>query len=70
MVRLIASFRAGRNATLTVNYPDLLDALFAGTPLAAKIQSGAAKIEGDPAVFARLASWLDKPDPAFAIVTP
>lgn len=62
--------RAGRNATLTVNYPDLLDALFAGTPLAAKIQSGAAKIEGDPAVFARLASWLDKPDPAFAIVTP
>lgn len=62
--------RDGRQATLTVRYADLLAALFAGKPLAAKIASGEATIEGDPAVFARLTGWLDKPDPTFAIVTP
>ena len=62
--------RGGRQATLTVRYSDLLAALFAGQPLAAKVASGEAKIEGDPAAFARLVGWLDKPDPAFAIVTP
>jgi len=62
--------REGRQATLTVRYADLLGALFAGQPLAAKVASGEAKIEGDPAALARLVSWLDKPDPAFAIVTP
>lgn len=62
--------REGRQATLTVSYADLLAALFAGQPLAAKVASGDAKIEGDPAAFARLVGWLDKPDPAFNIVTP
>ncbi|NLR72677.1 MBL fold metallo-hydrolase [Novosphingobium sp. ERN07] len=62
--------RDGRQATLTVRYADLLAALFTGQPLAAKIASGEAKIEGDPAAFARLIGWLDKPDPAFNIVTP
>ncbi len=62
--------RDGRQATLTVRYADLLAALFAGKPIAAKIASGEAKIEGDPAAFARLTGWLDKPDPTFAIVTP
>lgn len=62
--------RDGRQATLTVRYADLLAALFAGKPLAAKVASGEATIEGDPAAFARLTGWLDKPDPAFAIVTP
>lgn len=62
--------RDGRQATLTVRYADLLAALFAGKPLAAKAASGEAQIEGDPAAFARLTSWLDKPDPTFAIVTP
>lgn len=65
-----SGLRDGRQATLTVRYADLLGALFAGQPLAAKVASGEAKIEGDPAAFARLVSWLDKPDPAFAIVTP
>ncbi|HQS97486.1 MAG: alkyl/aryl-sulfatase [Novosphingobium sp. 17-62-19] len=59
-----------RQATLTVRYADLLAALFSGQPLANKIASGEAKIEGDPAAFARLIGWLDKPDPAFNIVTP
>jgi len=62
--------RDGRQATLTVRYADLLAALFAGQPLAAKVASGEARIEGDPATLARLVGWLDKPDPAFAIVTP
>jgi len=62
--------RDGRQATLTVRYGDLLAALFSGQPLAAKVASGDAKIEGDPAAFARLIGWLDKPDPAFNIVTP
>ena len=62
--------RDGRQATLTVRYGDLLAALFSGQPLAAKLASGDAKIEGDPAAFARLIGWLDKPDPAFNIVTP
>ncbi|MFY7834891.1 MAG: alkyl/aryl-sulfatase [Novosphingobium sp.] len=62
--------RDGRQATLTVRYADLLAALFTGQPLAAKVASGEAKIEGDPAAFARLIGWLDKPDPAFNIVTP
>jgi len=62
--------RDGRQATLTVRYTDLLAALFSGQPLGAKVASGDAKIEGDPAAFARLIGWLDKPDPAFAIVTP
>lgn len=62
--------RGGRQATLTVRYADLLTALFAGQSLAAKVASGEAKIEGDPAAFARLIGWLDKPDPAFNIVTP
>lgn len=62
--------RDGRQATLTVRYVDLLAALFSGKPLANKIASGEAKIEGDPAAFARLIGWLDKPDPAFNIVTP
>ncbi|MGV3512555.1 MAG: alkyl/aryl-sulfatase [Novosphingobium sp.] len=62
--------RDGRQATLTVRYTDLLSALFNGQSLAAKVASGDAQIEGDPTAFARLVSWLDKPDPAFNIVTP
>ncbi|KPF91272.1 alkyl sulfatase [Novosphingobium sp. AAP83] len=65
-----SGLREGRQATLTVAYKDLLTALFAGQPLAAKLASGEAKLEGDAAVLGRLVSWLDKPDPAFAIVTP
>lgn len=65
-----SGLRAGRQATLTLRYADLLAALFAGQPLAAKVASGEAAIEGDPEALGRLASWLDKPDPAFAIVTP
>ncbi|WP_374570627.1 alkyl/aryl-sulfatase [Phenylobacterium sp.] len=58
------------DATLTVNRGDLLKALVTGEPLAGKIASGEAKISGDPAALAKFVSWLDKPTPGFAIVTP
>lgn len=65
-----SGLRAGRQATLTLRYTDLLAALFGGQSLATKVASGEAAIEGDPEALGRLAGWLDKPDPAFAIVTP
>jgi alkyl sulfatase BDS1-like metallo-beta-lactamase superfamily hydrolase len=55
---------------LTVTYADLLAALLGGVPLAPKVASGQARITGDPGAFPRLVSWLDRPDPSFAIVTP
>ena len=58
------------DATLTIKYADLVAALLRGQPLAPKIASGEAKIEGQPAAFAQLVSWIDKPAPPFAIVTP
>ncbi len=58
------------DATLTVTYADLLAALLGGVPLAPKVASGQARITGDPGAFPRLVSWLDRPDPSFAIVTP
>lgn len=57
-------------ATLHVRYDDLLGAFLKGEPLASKIASGAARIEGDARLFTRLLGWVDQPDPAFAIVTP
>ena len=65
-----SGLRAGRQATITLRYADLLAVLFAGQSLASKIASGEAAIEGDAEALGRLASWLDKPDPEFAIVTP
>ena len=58
------------DATLTVNRADFLKALLLGVPLGAKVASGEAKIDGDPAAFVRFISWFDQPDPNFAIVTP
>jgi alkyl sulfatase BDS1-like metallo-beta-lactamase superfamily hydrolase len=55
---------------LTIKYADLVAALLRGQPLAPKIASGEAKIEGQPVAFAQLVSWIDKPTPPFAIVTP
>lgn len=65
-----SGLRAGRKATLTLRYTDLLAALFAAQPIDTKVATGEAAIDGDPEALGRLASWLDKPDPAFAIVTP
>jgi len=58
------------DATLTVKRSDLIAALLGGQPLAAKVMSGEAQISGNGGAFLKLVNWLDKPDPAFAIVTP
>ena len=58
------------DATLTVKYTDLLAALLQGEPLAPKVIAGEASIAGDPLALQRFTGLLDKPDPAFAIVTP
>jgi alkyl sulfatase BDS1-like metallo-beta-lactamase superfamily hydrolase len=59
-------------ATLILNRADF--AGFAGgaaTTLQAKIASGEAKLDGDPAALGKLAGWLDaRPGAPFAIVTP
>ncbi|MDR3507005.1 MAG: alkyl sulfatase dimerization domain-containing protein [Caulobacteraceae bacterium] len=57
------------DATFTVNRADFLASIFTGVPLAAKVASGAAKIDGDPAALVRLMSWMDPPHPNFPIVT-
>ena len=57
------------DATLTVARPVFLDSLFRGKPLAAKVMSGEAKLEGDTAAMARLAGWFDAFPNDFPIVT-
>jgi len=58
------------DVTLNVNYPDLLAAQTGGEPLAAKIMAGEASVTGDLLALRRFGGWIDKPDPAFPIVTP
>jgi alkyl sulfatase BDS1-like metallo-beta-lactamase superfamily hydrolase len=57
------------DATLTLPRPLLLQSLFTGAPLAAKVASGEAKIEGNPLALQRLTGWFDRPTPDFPIVT-
>lgn len=51
------------DATVTGERAGILTAIMAGAPLTARVA-------GDGQAVARLASWLDAPDPRFAIVTP
>jgi alkyl sulfatase BDS1-like metallo-beta-lactamase superfamily hydrolase len=71
--RVLVAQRSNRgdpvDATLTVARPVFLDSLFRGTPLAAKIVSGEARLEGDRAAMGRLAGWFDAFTSDFPIVT-
>jgi alkyl sulfatase BDS1-like metallo-beta-lactamase superfamily hydrolase len=58
------------DATLTVNQADLLEALLTGSSIAAKVASGEAKIDGNPAALLTFTSLLTKPRAGFPIVTP
>jgi len=58
------------DATVRLARPALLMTLFAGAPVAPLIEQGAIVIEGDPALYGRLASLVDPLDPNFPIVTP
>jgi len=57
------------DATFTVNRSDFLGSIFGGAPLAAKVASGEAKVEGDPAALLKLLGWMDRPAGNFPIVT-
>ncbi len=65
-----AGISGATDATVTVKYADLLAALLKGDPLAPKVAAGEASIVGDPSTLLRFTQLLDKPNPAFAIVTP
>uniref|UniRef100_UPI0026ED630F alkyl sulfatase C-terminal domain-containing protein n=1 Tax=Phenylobacterium aquaticum TaxID=1763816 RepID=UPI0026ED630F len=56
------------DATLTLNRPVFLMMAMAGGNLAAMTQSGQAKVEGDPAAFGKMMSWMDAFKPDFPIV--
>ena len=57
------------DATLTLSRADFLGGIFGGQPMAAKVASGAAKLEGNPQAMLKLAQWMDPPNPVFPIVT-
>jgi len=58
------------DATLTISRADFLQSVLGGAPLAPKIASGAAKIDGDIGALHKFASWMSPPRGDFAIVTP
>jgi len=60
---------AKADATLTLPRGLLLQSLFTGAPLAAKVASGEARIEGNPLALQRLTGWFDRPAGNFPIVT-
>ena len=57
------------DATLTLPRPLLMQSLLTGAPLAAKVMSGEAKVDGNPLALQRLTGWFDRPSPDFPIVT-
>ena len=57
------------DATLTLPRAMLLQSLFTGAPLAARVMSGEAKIDGNPLALQKLVGWFDKPAGGFPIVT-
>lgn len=58
------------DATLTIAYADFAGALTKGEPLALKVLSGEARIDGNPAALQQLTGWIDRPDASFPIVLP
>lgn len=57
------------DATLTLARALLLQSMFTGAPLAPKVMSGEAKVDGNPMALGKMVSWFDKPTGAFPIVT-
>ena len=60
---------AEADATLTLPRALLLQSMFTGAPLAPKVMSGEAKVEGNPLALQKLVGWFDKPAGGFPIVT-
>lgn len=64
-----AGAEARADATLTLPRALLLQSLFTGAPLAPKVMSGEAKVNGNPLALQKLVGWFDRPAGAFPIVT-
>lgn len=60
---------AKADATLTLARGLLLQSMFTGAPLAPRVMSGEAKVDGSPFALQKLVGWFDKPAGAFPIVT-
>ncbi|WP_241665893.1 alkyl/aryl-sulfatase [Prescottella subtropica] len=58
------------DAVFTLSSPDLHRILLGGADMAALITDGSVTVAGDAAGLGELVSYLDGPDPDFAIVTP
>ena len=61
---------ANAGATVRMKRPDLLMTLFAGMPLAGRIESGDVAVEGDAALYQALVDLIEPLVPNFPIVTP
>ncbi len=57
-------------ASLRMKRPDLLMTLLAGIPVAARIESGDVRIEGDASLYEALVGLIEPLTPNFPIVTP
>ncbi|HEY3887496.1 MAG TPA: alkyl sulfatase dimerization domain-containing protein [Caulobacteraceae bacterium] len=60
----------GAGATVRMKRPELLMTLFAGIPLAARVESGDIVIEGDAGLYAALIDLIEPLTPNFPVVTP
>lgn len=60
---------AKADATITLPRALFLQSLFSGQPLASKVASGEAKVEGDIGALAKMVGWFDAPKGNFPIVT-
>jgi alkyl sulfatase BDS1-like metallo-beta-lactamase superfamily hydrolase len=61
---------SGAGATVRMKRPELLMTLFAGIPLAARVESGDIVIEGDAGLYAALIDLIEPLTPNFPVVTP
>jgi alkyl sulfatase BDS1-like metallo-beta-lactamase superfamily hydrolase len=70
LVHELGVSEAVAGATVRMKRPDLLLTLFAGVPLAARLDSGDIVIEGDAGLYAALIDLIEPLTPNFPVVTP
>jgi alkyl sulfatase BDS1-like metallo-beta-lactamase superfamily hydrolase len=70
LVHELGVHEAGAGASIWMKRPDLLMTLFAGVPLAARLESGDIVIEGDASLYAALVDLIEPLTPNFPVVTP
>ena len=70
LVHELGVHEAGAGATVRMKRPELLLTLFAGIPLASRVESGDIVIEGDAGLYAALIDLIEPLTPNFPVVTP